>query len=430
MQHVASILSFGCRYTHDLISIALNTAGIPLCYNGNGASSVADVLWMSSLLVLASGDLVPLVMDGSKFEVTAAGGNFISWATNPHQGILDDRLPNRLPDSISGITREYIELDILVFESSPKPPSAASQAKALQLIAAHELNAIADGFLTLANETVHSTVSRLVTLITHQTNPLHSFIHTFLSLSLDNGLRWILQFPLAESQSATDIWMYGTLGSNTDDRLTAAAHSLLALFQPPSESANTRQQPKKEEEESITILNLIQFLAALLDPRFYLVNTHPRRVPFNANDNTGTAFITPPVSNRSYIAVPTAIAHLPSWFYRAWVLEPFDPAAPAERLTNLLLPGEGREKGGKEAEGEGEEEKGPVILTSDSEKDERAPMPSAEGAAWRMRTKNPIYGVAQSEWERVVDSLLDARRTGDGVVLLRRQRVYGAENYP
>ena len=51
------------------MSIALETAGIPLCFTGDDIQCVEAVIWKFSTLVLATGDLSPLVTIGQKLRV-------------------------------------------------------------------------------------------------------------------------------------------------------------------------------------------------------------------------------------------------------------------------------------------------------------------------------------------------------------------------
>ncbi|KAK3320284.1 heterokaryon incompatibility protein-domain-containing protein, partial [Cercophora scortea] len=111
MQHLVSIVSFGCFNKGDLISIALNTAQIPLFFRGD-VEFEDDVLWIFSVLMLAAGDVVPLVLHGVKLRmVDADGKKTISWMSRPFQGALDDSLPIAAQNTITSVTREYIELD-------------------------------------------------------------------------------------------------------------------------------------------------------------------------------------------------------------------------------------------------------------------------------------------------------------------------------
>ncbi|KAK4038626.1 hypothetical protein C8A01DRAFT_37395 [Parachaetomium inaequale] len=418
MQHLVSLLSFGCFKKGDLMSIALNTAGIPLSYAGEDIQCVEDVIWKFSLLVLAAGDLVPLVSSGEKLTVPTTGGNIVSWIIKPDQGVLDEKLPNPLPESITGLTREYIELDLLVFESPPKQASPGSQEKATRLIAEHNLNSIGDEMLDSLEESTQSVI-RLggaeMMRINPRTPPLPTLRHRLLSMALDNGLDWLLAFPSAMEQT-TSSFMHGTLGTYTNPTLMPAANSLLALFN------TTSTTPEQTEEATLA-------LTTLLDPRFHLLTPSPRTL--SLSPALGGPLLTTAPSNRSYVAIPTCLAHLPAWHDRAWAIEPFDPTAEPEKLSDLLpVPDLHIAK-----DGEKEEKIEDVIpvLTSDYE-DRRAGMDTAKGV-WRMRRRQVLFGGCEGLWGVEGKGMMtvgDERlvRGGEGVVLLRRQRVYGGEDYP
>src|SRR5204863_7042415 len=68
MQQMLTISTFKCKEQGDLLSIALNTGGIPLSFRGSLKAN-EDIFWIFSLLVLASGELGPLVTKGSKHKV-------------------------------------------------------------------------------------------------------------------------------------------------------------------------------------------------------------------------------------------------------------------------------------------------------------------------------------------------------------------------
>ncbi|KAK3361817.1 hypothetical protein B0T24DRAFT_537859, partial [Lasiosphaeria ovina] len=114
MQHLISILSHGCAQQGDLMSIALNTAGVPLYYRGDAVKTVEDVIWIFSLLVLAAGDVMPLVVDGPESKIvcgTGTGKETLSWMTRPMQGAREEQLLTPWPNSITAATAQYIELD-------------------------------------------------------------------------------------------------------------------------------------------------------------------------------------------------------------------------------------------------------------------------------------------------------------------------------
>jgi hypothetical protein len=335
--------------------------------------------------------------------------------------VLDDELPNPLPASITAITREYIELDLLVFDSIPKQASSESQAKATRLITEHNLNAVADEMLTTLPNPTQSIIRQLAVEPRRgkpSSQSLQALRHRLLSLALDNGLNWLLAFPAAMRKD-TSTWLHGIIGSDTNPALTPATHSLLAYFNP-------RNNP--EPTQGSTLATLTQALTTLLDARFYMLVPNPRRLPLSPT--IGTTLLTSATSNRAYIAVPAALAHLPAWFDRAWLVEPFDPAGPPEDIRDLLPPPDLRAAQPGEEEMKVED----VLPVLDSDHEDRRVAVNlkgdGEGWGWRLRRRQGLCGACEGGLgggDREGDKRLKGRR---GVMLLRKQRVYGAEDYP
>ncbi|KAL2135132.1 hypothetical protein VTI74DRAFT_9725 [Chaetomium olivicolor] len=428
MQHLVSILSFGCLLKRDLISIALNTAGIPLYFDGEDIQSVEDAIWKFSLLVLASGDLVPFISSGSKLRVLNGRTESISWAVKPDQAVLDDKLPNPLSSSITTITRDFIELDLLVFESTPKQASPESQANATHLIEEHNLNNLADELFAALNDNTRSTIHQVISArkrIKPNSDVLQVSLHRYLSLALDNGLGWILDFPWVMQQTTSDTWLHGTIGYISEPRLAPAACALLILF---NKFPSSSQMDGDRSDEDLVDL-MTRSLTALLDPRLLLFTTEPRLLRLSRA--LGTAALTDATSNRAYIAVPAALAHLPGYYNRAWVLEPFDPAAPPEEVGDFLPPRDLRlAKEGEEMDAKIED----IIPVLNSDYEDRRAKRDDGRATWRLRRRQVLFGCPGRVWGEEGSEMLERGGGeldgGEGVVLLRRQRVYGAEDYP
>ncbi|KAK4120713.1 hypothetical protein N657DRAFT_674114 [Parathielavia appendiculata] len=379
MQHLVTILPFDCLKKGDLMSIALNTAGIPLYFDGSGCQTVQEVIWTFTVLVLAANDLVPLVMLGPPLRVPSAGQDIVSWAIHPNQPILDDEVQNPLPGSITATTSEYIELDLLVFESLPLKASRESQDRAARLIEEHSLDAVADALLSALPEDAQAAVRAVVN--DKRFTELHSVRNRLISLALDSGLDWTLAFPSVMRQT-TSTFMYGTMGDHAHPGLEAAVHAFLALFTPdPAVVPSTDSEPQPPQPpRTLTpgqLATLHRALTTLLDPRLLSFTPSPRRLPLPPA--LGTAALTQAVSCRSYVAVPAALAHLPGWHTRAWAIEPFDPAA-APRMSV-----------------EDEIEMAPVV--SSDVADWRAPRDDARGT-WRR-----VYGAEKYPWGRILEVL-------------------------
>ncbi|KAK4164737.1 hypothetical protein QBC43DRAFT_46382 [Cladorrhinum sp. PSN259] len=420
LQHLLSVISFGCFKKADLMSIALNTAGIPLFFDGEDVHSVADVKWMFTLLVLASGDLTPLIATGLKLTVpdpSKAKGSFISWVTDHAQGSLDNRIENPFPHSISAITAEYIELDLIVFDSQPRKPTEESQARADSIIAEHDLTAIRSAFLASASQETQE-MSRLLSgeldrikVSTKMKSAAHeNFLRLVLALSIDAGLDFVLKFPSSVTH-ATAEYHRGVidglpLSQAAPAGIIAAATALLAHF-----SATEKHLP-----------TLIRFITILLDPRLPFLTVGPRLLPLPSI--LGSFALTPSFSNKSYLAVPLCLAHLPPWHQYGWVIEPFDPSGPAEDPSDYLPPHPSQLSEKQKQEGP-IEDLVPVLSTDCADRRE----PVRESGEWRMRTKQIIYG-AGAQWDlEVLRKIIERGEEQEGLKVLRRQRVYGGADY-
>ena len=130
---------------------------------------------------------------------------------------------------------------------------------------------------------------------------------------------------------------------NSNPALTSAANALLTtFFNTTSTTTATAHSSIPKEIHAATLAP-----TTLLDPRLFLLISSPRRLPLSPhpsatsaspNSTVPTAFHAPATGNRSYLAMPTARAHLPTWHARAWVLKPFDPAADRPGTVAALLP--------------------------------------------------------------------------------------------
>lgn len=407
MQHICNIVSSGCLKSGDLISIALNTSSIPLVFTGT-TTSVEEVIWIFSLLVLASNDVVPLIMNGIKLKFIddLAKKTIISWVVNPTQGILDMKMPIRISDSITEVTRDYVELDLLVFPSLPSAASPKAFEAALEIIKAHQL----DSLPRINSDDVAQRNVDLMRAEMRRTRgdegPLKNFLPKWLAHALDCGIEWTTRLPdLILKETEEGGWMHGILGDAVDERLTVVAEAMFAHFI--AEEAGEDPASKASHIKKLT-----RFLTCLLDPKWILfATTTPRCHPCGRNDFV----FTPSISNRSWIAVPAAVTHLPSWHNRAWVVEPFDPASETPEDPKSHLPYLDTEFDS----GKTFNVKYPV--SSSDLIDRRAPRNA--GGTWKLRRRDCIFGSHSLATQSF------ANDDGKGPVLVKKQRVYGAEDY-
>ncbi|KAK4225286.1 heterokaryon incompatibility protein-domain-containing protein [Podospora fimiseda] len=418
LQHLVSVASLACLKKGDLISIALNTAGIPLFFDGNEhVNTVEDVKWMFSLLVLASGDLIPLVAPGKRLRVPDASkenGGFVSWATDTAHGPLDDRLENPLPGSITAITAEYIELDLLVFSCQPKKATEESLALADRIIGEHDLLTLKANFLSLAPQDIQHQAGLVSDTMDRRKRSVHPTwkapheicLRLILALSLDAGLEFILSFPESLAHSTAD-YMRGVIDGRSSSpaapQIHSAASFILSHFSAPDSHLPT----------------LTRFISILLNPRLQFLTLSPRLL--SLPPILGSFCFTPSFSNRSYLAVPACLAHLPAWYQYGWVIEPFDPSEPVEDPEFHLPP--------RQSELSGEEKTiediAPVLNTDFADRRE----PIRETGEWRLRTKQILFGMERVWDKNVINRVLSGKEDLDGVKVLKRQRVYRGEEY-
>ncbi|KAK3680438.1 hypothetical protein B0T22DRAFT_375253 [Podospora appendiculata] len=233
-----------------------------------------------------------------------------------------------------------------------------------------------------------------------QGGPMTIFLQLWIALAIDCGVDWLMRFPDNMKEGTEGTWQHETLGDTADPRLTDAARALLTHF-------NTT--PAAESLDKAT-----KFLTCVLDPRLKFYTITPRAIPAGPGDFA----ITTSQSNRTWMAVPAAIAHLPSWYKRAWAIEPFDPAAAPEDPSDHL-PDPARVLA---ADDDTRAEDVYPLLSSDYP-DRRAERDDERGT-WRLRNRQEIFGGLS--WG---DPGVVSEGPGGEVVLLKRQRVYGAEDY-
>lgn len=392
MQHIVSILSFGCFKRGDLVSIALNTWELPLIYDGE-LHSVEQAIVVFSLLVLASGDLTPLVITGSKLRLRdgSTGKETVSWLVHPAHGVVDSRMPLTLDGSVTVATPEYIELDLLVFTSLPIDATPDSFQKATTMIERHRLMDIHRDLIARADDDVQRTyqsmAAELARLEPDGKGPLSTFHRRFLALALDCGLDWMLRFADVMEQECWTDWSYDSLSTEPDPRVVDAAHSLLAHFNIQTDSVSV---PPDHVNKTA------RFLTLLLDPRLTFLTTGPRRLSIGPGPSDSA--IVPNVSNRCWIALPAAVGHLPAWQERAWVVERVDRDGNAPAFGPLLTSDSGNAR---------------VVRTGVD-----------DTGNWQLKRRERIFA-ADLRPQR----LLAGDPQGMQVALLHRQRVYGSEDY-
>jgi hypothetical protein len=381
-----------------MVSIVFNVARLPVFYSGH-LNTCEDVVWVVALLAIASGDVLPLVTQGSKLKVPEDDRTkaIVSWVDRPIVMTKAKRSPPVDSRSITAVTKEYIELDILLFADLPKKPSQASMEKASALAKAHFLD-------TLKQDVSIGEPEQLRNAQKHMQSHSYSqdFTQTWLALALDCGIDWIKRLPSLLIEQTADGWYWGQFTVNSllpafRNKFEAAAIDLLSL---------TGKNDENTPDFTRSYLDpTVKFFECLLDSRLKILATLPRGLCMGSSDWA----ITQRAANTAWIAVPASVAHLPLWQEKAWVIESFDPDAPSERpedhwpdMTKMNEPGVAQE------------DIWPVLNSDCASR--RAPRNDERGT-WRLRHRQVIFGC-----QPIVPD-------GKSVILLRKQKVYGAENY-
>lgn len=405
---LVSVMASRCKNKGDLMSIALNTAGLPLAFSGD-ITVIQDVVWIFTLLVLAKDDVTPLFVDGGKLripDIEAPGSTTISWAVRPQERSFDRSVSSPRMDTITSVTRDYIEMDLIVFESKPSAPSGEAFKVAMRMMEEYSLANLlqeTEDEQVLKQYSLIGTVGQSITSKTPYEGPLKNFIPKWIAHAIDCGLEWTLRFPDVMKSETEDSYMHGTMGEHADERLVDAASFLLDhLISHGGSSIEERDRHRD-------VQGLTRFLTCVLDRRLAFFTINPRRLSVGNGDFA----IISSMSNRSWVAIPAAVAHLPAWQKRAWVIEPFNPSSEALQDSQLNhLPDINMTLNGDESA----EDVFPVLDTDYADKRRE------RGEAWQLRKKDEIYGCQRLSGTE--DQAVDG-----AVLYLKNQRVFGSEDY-
>jgi len=393
---------FDCQVKTDLIAISLNASKIPLTFNGTlDPAKTESCFFIFVLLALALGDLNPLLVQGRTLAIPSSNEysestSAVSWVDLPHSAWSGERLLGLDISSIHAVTLEYIELDIYLLTKQPKPASETSLLKARSLIEKFSL-------------TTHSQevgcnewdAEALKAIQANRREPL--FLESFLASAVDNGLPWILHFPrVLETESSVGSWSKGIFfASALAASLKPAAEELLSHF-----NVSAETDPSKNFDDEF-LKPAMRFFTYITDARLNFTNL-PRSISTRASstsDSDADFGFTTRISDRSYIAIPVTLSHLPFFENRAWVVEPGEIPFRPDLFTPTLTPRDGEELKLED-----------ILPVMSADTSDRREIPNKQGT-WCLRSKHLLVGCG----EIVPD--------GEAVMLLQKQRIYGAVDY-
>ncbi len=391
MELAANVSNLECRDEKDLASITLNIAGLPLSFGG-ALHDREDLIWVFSVLALASGDITPLFLRGTRLQWKSDGWkNKFSWCDMPFNAGVGNYVPIPSPALISSAERDSIELDIYLFRQTPFKPSPESLHKAQLIIQRTNLK-----------HRVHPSLAKLegLNLIDPATKEKIRKAHLWFMLAsaIDCGFEWIRRFPYALAESitfatGTRSWRMGEFDDH-DLNLISAAKGLLMASGKSKADGTTFTFDEDEVEQAV------RFLTCILDTRMdHFSASAPNPMKFGENEFA----ITDQIETDSWLAIPTAMAHLPLAFAKVWVIEPIRTSAEFNDIKDQIRDST---KFAKPLVGKAS------VHSSDSTKvSEKREIPV--GGNWQLRKRQFIMNCAP---------IIPDQKS---VVLLQKQRVYG-----
>ncbi|OCK75023.1 hypothetical protein K432DRAFT_386457 [Lepidopterella palustris CBS 459.81] len=394
LDHLSTISSFGCQELPDLCAIAMNTAEIPLVFKGT-VQSLENISYISSLIVLASGDVSPLLLQATKLQMLdSSGKKFISWADQPYKGPHEMRVETPFPLSISSATAKYIELDILLVKGRPMKVADEFMEMAHSILEKHALRGNGNMFGVEDLSFTEPLVKTAIDFMNASVN--FNWYQVLLGSALECGIDWMMRLPnVLEKETNSGEWDHGKF-NGFDSSFADAAADLLSYF------GITKENSARFDDQFLR--PMIRFLTCITDDRLRFLAFIPRRIQTRAD---GDFAITNQISNRSWIAIPQAVSHLPLFHNRAWVVEPYDPAAPEKEIPPFL------KTRPPPTDLEAWADTVPALPADFPDRRDRP----NDLQSWRMRKRQPLFGC-----QPVIED-------GEAVILLKKQKVYGGDDY-
>lgn len=303
--------AFDCTVPSDRISIAMNLCGLGLYFCGlpKATPTVKDCFWILTALSLAAGRTEGLSQAGKIFEFYRKhANNQTALSTNRpfrHDSDIDNRQIPQTLDSITAVTQDFIELDLMLIESTPSSPS-------------HDGLSVAEEIVSCGLSRKQVIPTEIQPMIDHATATLEAidlnlpsrWLREAVACSIDCGLNWLIDLPqILEQQIQTRYWDLGNLPTANLAYIPAAL-KLLSAYE--ISKSNT---PGFSERYLQPVL---QSLTLLVDDRFKTLIQIPSSI--NVSSSGRQALISQ-TDTRYTLAVPVALASSPFFEDRVWLLE-------------------------------------------------------------------------------------------------------------
>jgi hypothetical protein len=214
---------------------------------------------------------------------------FICWAGQPFTVFSTPRFTTPFPESISHVTGEYIELDILLIKAKPQRISEESIQKASNILEKYSLRKHQTQRVGVPSHT-DLLVEKAVTVM-KEAHVDYQWSRSILGSAIECEIDW--RFPDVLDKEATEGgWDHGTFKDFNPDFMDTAM-DLLSYF------GITRNTSPAFDDECLR--PTIRFFSCIFDDRLRLLDKVPRRIQ---TSTSGDFALTQRVSHRSWIAGP------------------------------------------------------------------------------------------------------------------------------
>lgn len=304
--------AFECTVPSDRISIAMNLCGLGLYFRGlpKATPTVKDCFWALIALSLAAGRTEGLSQAGKIFEFYRKhANNQTALSTNRpfrHDSDIDNRQISQTLDSITAVTQDFIELDLMLIESTPSSPSRDGLS-------------IAEKIVSCGLSQKQAIPAEMQPMIVHATAKLEAidpnlpsrWLREVVACSIDCGLNWLIDLPqILEQQIQTRHWDLGNLPAANLAYIPAALKLLSVHEISKSNTPGFSERYLQPVLQSLTLLADDRFKTLIQIPSSISISSSGRQALISRTDTGYT------------LAVPVALASLPFFENRVWLLEP------------------------------------------------------------------------------------------------------------
>jgi hypothetical protein len=323
VQQVHETVALGCSDEKDKIQIALNLAGLPLCWMDTAKTNDEEVYWIFTVLALAAGEASVLAFRGPRLNL--CNETVFSWARRSYNPMAECKAPANENDlRITSVKPAYLELDLFFLEKPAIRPPITAINLAEEILRNHNLY---DRDNPIRNVRTKAQFESFVK--TQDVRVWYEVVRDILACFIDGGYEWmkfagnVFYEEFCKSFGGWD--GIDVAGASRDhSSLSSAARALLS-----SQHIDDSAPAFTEKYLNPTI----NFLAVITDRRFHTFGQGDMRI--NTSPSGDQALI-PTVFPGQKLAVPAVLADMHSvGMTRLWMMEEVTiDGRPAWRMAN------------------------------------------------------------------------------------------------